>query len=95
VREIPYPSLDAQDGGASPERTLQNKESIAVLMAALQRVPLPRRAVLVMHELDGIPIAEIAQRLSITRFGAYARLRKAHRELAAAVERLLRQGVPR
>jgi RNA polymerase sigma-70 factor, ECF subfamily len=95
VREIPYPSLDAQDGGASPERTLQSKESVALLMAALQRVPLPRRAVLVMHELDGIPIAEIAERLSITRFGAYARLRKAHRELAAAVQRLLREGVPR
>jgi RNA polymerase sigma-70 factor (ECF subfamily) len=95
VREIPYPSLDAQDAGASPERTLQSKESIVLLTAALQRVPLPRRAVLIMHELDGVPIPEVAERLSITRFGAYARLRKAHKELAAAVQRLLREGVPR
>ena len=89
AREIPYPSPDAPDGGASPERTLQAKESVTLLMAALQRVPLPRRAVLIMHELDGVPIADIAQKLSITRFGAYARLRKAHKELAAAVQRLL------
>jgi RNA polymerase sigma-70 factor (ECF subfamily) len=94
-REVPFPSLDAQDGGASPERSLQSKESIAILMAALQRVPLPRRAVLIMHELDEIPIADVAQKLSITRFGAYARLRKAHRELATAVQRLLGDRVPR
>jgi RNA polymerase sigma-70 factor (ECF subfamily) len=64
-------------------------------MAALDRVPLRRRVVLVMHELDGVPIADVAERLSISRFGAYARLRKARGELAAAVRRLLREGVPR
>ena len=58
-------------------------------MAALERVPLPRRAVVVMHDLDGVPIAEIARRLSMSRFGAYARFGKARRELATAVRRLL------
>jgi RNA polymerase sigma-70 factor (ECF subfamily) len=94
-REIPYPALDAEDGGRSPEGQLQNKESVALLMAALEHVPLPRRVVLVMHELDGVPIADVAERLSISRFGAYARLRKAHRELASAVRRLLNEGASR
>jgi RNA polymerase sigma-70 factor (ECF subfamily) len=94
-REIPYPTVDAEDAGASPEGQVQNKESVALLMAALERVPLPRRAVLVMHELDGVPIADVAERLSISRFGAYARLRKAHRELASAVRRLLKEGASR
>jgi RNA polymerase sigma-70 factor (ECF subfamily) len=94
-REIPYAGLDAEDGGSSPEGELQNKESLSLLMAALERVPLPRRVVLVMHELDGLSVPEVAERLSISRFGAYARLRKAHRELASAVRRLLKEGASR
>ncbi|HEY5453468.1 MAG TPA: sigma-70 family RNA polymerase sigma factor, partial [Polyangia bacterium] len=74
-REVPWLGLDAEDSGSSPEGQLQSKESVALLMAALERVPLPRRAVLVMHELDGVPIADVAERFSISRFGAYARLR--------------------
>ena len=92
AREIPYAALDAEDGAVSPEGSLQSKESVALLFAALERVPLPRRAVLVMHDLDGVPVAEVAQRLSISRFGTYARLRKARKELAAAVRRLLKEG---
>jgi RNA polymerase sigma-70 factor (ECF subfamily) len=88
VREIPQASLEAEDGGASPERTLQSKEAIALLHAALEQVPLRRRAVVILHDLDEVPIIEIAQTLSISRFGAYARLRKARKELAAAVRRL-------
>jgi RNA polymerase sigma-70 factor, ECF subfamily len=93
AREIPNATLDVEDGAASPEGSLQSKESIALLFAALDRVPLRRRAVVVMHDLDGVPIAEIAQRLSITRFGTYARLRKGRKELAAAARRLSKEGV--
>lgn len=92
AREIPTPALDLEDDRVSPEGSLQSKESVALLLAALDRIPLPRRAVVIMHDLDGLPVAEIAERLSITRFGTYARLRKARIELAAAVRRLLREG---
>jgi RNA polymerase sigma-70 factor (ECF subfamily) len=95
AREIPHPELDTPDAGNSPESLLQSKQSVGLLMAALERVPLPRRAVVVMHDLDGVPIAEVATRLSISRFGAYARLRKARKELASAVRRLLKEGVRR
>jgi RNA polymerase sigma-70 factor (ECF subfamily) len=64
-------------------------------MAALDTIPLQRRAVVVMHDLDGFPIVEVAARLSLTRFGAYARLRKARKELASALRRLLKEGVRR
>jgi RNA polymerase sigma-70 factor (ECF subfamily) len=93
AREIPYAGLDTPDGGIDPEGSLQSKQSIGLLMAALERVPLPRRVVVVMHDLDGVPIADVAQQLHISRFGAYARLRKARKELANAVRRLLREGV--
>jgi RNA polymerase sigma-70 factor (ECF subfamily) len=93
AREVPHPAPEAEDFRPGPERLLQSHEGTAVLHAALERVPLPRRAVLIMHELDGMPIAEVAKVLSITRFGAYARLHKGHKELAAALRRLQRHGV--
>jgi len=95
AREIPTSRLDIEDGTTNPEGSLQSKESVALLHAALDRVPLPRRAVVVMHDLDGVPVVEIAQRLSISRFGTYARLRKARKELAAAVRKLSKESVPR
>jgi RNA polymerase sigma-70 factor (ECF subfamily) len=90
-REVPYPTLEPADVAASPEGSLQSKESVELLWAALERVPLTRRAVIVMHDLDGVPVADIAERLSISRFGTYARLRKGRRELAAAVARLSKE----
>jgi RNA polymerase sigma-70 factor (ECF subfamily) len=95
IREVPHPGLDSEDSGPGAERLFQSHESAALLQAALERVPLTRRAVLIMHELDGVPVVDIAKALEITRFGAYARLRKGHRELAAAVRRLQREGMPR
>ena len=92
-REVPYAYLDAEDQAVGPEESLQAKQSTGLLLAALDTVPLPRRAVVVMHDLDGVSIVEVAARLSITRFGAYARLRKARKELASALRRMLRGGV--
>lgn len=92
AREVPHASLDPDDVSAVPDRLLQSKESANLLLAALDALPVSRRAVVVMHELDEVPIAEVARRLSITRFGAYARLRKGRRELAAAVRRLTHGG---
>jgi RNA polymerase sigma-70 factor (ECF subfamily) len=91
-REIPSPDLDPNDMAESPEGSLQAKETRALLLAALDALPLSRRAVVVMHELDEVPMADVARRLSITRFGAYARLRKGRKELAAAVRRLTKAG---
>jgi RNA polymerase sigma-70 factor (ECF subfamily) len=92
-REMPFAALDMEDGAASPEGSLEAKESVALLMAALERVPLRRRVVLVMHDLDSVPVADIARSLSISRFGTYARLRKGRKELAVAVRRLFKERV--
>jgi DNA-directed RNA polymerase specialized sigma24 family protein len=70
------------------EQTLQNKQSAALLLSALELVPLPRRAVVIMHELDEVPVHVIAEILAITRFGVHARLRKGRMELARAVRQL-------
>ena len=95
AREIPFAQLDTEDQTLSPEGTLQSRESVRLLMVALDTIALPRRAVVIMHDLDGNSIVDIAEKLSISRFGAYARLRKARKELASALRRLLRAGVRR
>jgi len=89
-RETPDPHPEPVGGGTTPERALESKESATLLFAALERVPLARRAVIVMHELDGVPMVEVAKSLSISRFGAYARWRKGRKELEAALRRLVR-----
>jgi hypothetical protein len=45
-----------------------------------------------MHDIDKVPMTEIATNLSIYRFTGYSRLRKARREFAAAVAHLLGGG---
>jgi len=95
AREIPHATLDINDGAPTPEGWLQSRESIALLLTALESVPLVRRAVVVMHDLDEVPIADIARTLSLTRFGAYSRLYKGRKELTAAVRRLSRGGARR
>src|SRR5262252_7114610 len=63
-REVPSGYVDAEDQATGPEERLQSKESTRLLIAALDTVPLPRRAVIVMHDLDGIPLVEVAAQLS-------------------------------
>ena len=93
VREVVSPDFQINEDALDPEDSLQSKQAVELLLAALEAVPLARRAVVIMHDLDETPIVDIARHLSITRFGAYARLRKGRRELAVAVRRLLRPGV--
>ncbi len=87
-RETLRDVLDPPDGSPDPEGRLQDRQSLTLLSAALERIPEPRRSVLVLHELDGVEVVEIARRLSITTFGVYARLRKGRKELASAVRSL-------
>jgi RNA polymerase sigma-70 factor (ECF subfamily) len=93
AREVPHAALDPEDGGLNPERSLQGRESVAILTAALAKIPARRRAVIVMHELDDVPVVEVARNLKLSRFGTYARLRKARKELAVAVRRLVKEGI--
>ncbi len=88
-REVLLENIDGNDDTGGPESTLQSKQAARLLSTALESLPLSRRAVVIMHDLDEIPIVDIARTLNITRFGAYARLAKGRSELAAAVRRLL------
>jgi RNA polymerase sigma-70 factor (ECF subfamily) len=90
-REVAFGVVELSDTRPGPDEALQTKQARALVLAALERVPLPRRAVLVMHDIDDVPVGEVASVLEIPRFTVYSRLRKARRELEAAVRRLLRE----
>ena len=91
TREVAIGRVEVDDTGPDLEEELQSHQTRRLVLAALNRIPLPRRAVLVMHELDDVPVAEVASTLSIPLFTVYSRLRKARRELLAAIRRLLRE----
>jgi RNA polymerase sigma-70 factor (ECF subfamily) len=90
-REVAFGVFDIGDPGPGPDDALQVKQARALVLAALESVPLPRRAVLVMHDIDDVPVREVASVLSIPLFTTYSRLRKARRELDAALRRLLKE----
>jgi len=72
------------DAGASDGSTT----ALPLVLAALERVPLKHRAVLVMHDLDQAPPVEIARSLAMTRWGVSRKLRRARQEMDAAVRQL-------
>jgi RNA polymerase sigma-70 factor (ECF subfamily) len=94
-REVPYPFVDTTDRAPSPDRELEANQARALVLAALQRIPLPRRAVLVMHDLDQVPVQEVAATLCIPLFTAYSRLRKARLELEVAITQMQTRSLPK
>ena len=94
AREVLREDFEIEDAGANPEESLRDQESLGMLSAALSRVPPARRRVVVMHDIEGVEISDIARGLSMTRFGVYTRLYKGRRELASALRRLRWVEVP-
>jgi RNA polymerase sigma-70 factor, ECF subfamily len=91
-RELPHRLELVEDQAVPPDDALEAAEARKLVLAALSQVPLPRRAVFVMHDIDEIPMRDIARTLSLPLFTGYSRLRKARREFEAAVE-ALRKGM--
>lgn len=63
-------------------------EAADLVEKALSAVAPERRAVLVLHELEGVPIPEVAEALGLKLNTTYSRLRLARGELVEAVHRL-------
>lgn len=90
-REVSFGMVEVSDVGPGPDDALHKKQARALLLAALERVPLRRRAVLIMHDIDDVPVGEVAAALGVPLFTAYSRLRKARTELETAVRRMFKE----
>ena len=92
-RELPNePALAAAAVAPSAEGSLAEREAREVVMRALEGLPEERRAVFILHELDGCAAPEIADTLGIPINTVYSRLRVARREFTDAAQSLLPKG---
>jgi RNA polymerase sigma-70 factor (ECF subfamily) len=89
-REVGGEEVDAQDTSMSSDEWVARRQAQALVLTALCSLPMERRAVFVMHELDGTAIPEVATALEIPLNTAYSRLRLARRDFAEAVSKLKR-----
>ncbi len=80
--------IEPVDPAVPADEQLAAEQSRRLLMAALDALDLDRRAVVVLHEIDGIAMPEVATTLGIPLNTAYSRLRLAREQLQAAVRRL-------
>ena len=77
--------------GSDPERALIARHTV---WAALNQLPPRRRAAIVMYELDGLQIAEIASMLGVSAVTVRWHLSRGRRELEQIVRRADLSGPP-
>lgn len=82
---------EVTDPARGAEESLEQTEQAMLVHAALQNVSLEQRAVLVLHELDGCPIPEVATTLGLALNTAYSRLRLGREAFRSAFRRLANQ----
>lgn len=77
--------------GLAPDEQVAAGDGRRLILAALDCLPMERRAVFVLYEIDGVSIDEIAHAMGIPQNTAYSRLRVARAEFETAAQRLRRR----
>jgi RNA polymerase sigma-70 factor (ECF subfamily) len=80
--------------GVRADRAFDDKERRALLHRALDTLEFDRRTVLVLHDIEGHAMPDIAFALEVNVNTLYARLRQARFDLKAAVESLTKAPTP-
>jgi RNA polymerase sigma-70 factor (ECF subfamily) len=76
----------------SQEQDLQRRATHELLCWALDQISETQREVFVLHEIEEMPMSDVAERVECGLFTAYSRLRLARRSLKRA---LAEKGVKR
>ncbi len=82
---------ERSDDAPSAEERLSARQEGRLVREALNSLEPERRTVLALHDIEGLPVPEIAAALEIPLNTAYSRLRLARRDLVAALTRLRRR----
>ncbi|HEY3498779.1 MAG TPA: sigma-70 region 4 domain-containing protein, partial [Polyangiaceae bacterium] len=75
------------DPGIAAAEALERAEKLARLKLALDRVQPKRRAVVILHDLEGLSVAEIADIVDANPLTVRSRLRDGRRRLAEELAR--------
>jgi RNA polymerase sigma-70 factor (ECF subfamily) len=78
----------AQVETRTPARELEAQRTLAALDEALGRLSDVQRAVFVLHEIEQLPVSEIAEALECPKFTVYARLYAARQSVKARLARI-------
>ena len=82
------------DPGGAPDRQLESAEEQQLVHTALDSLDLPKRAVFLLHDIEGQPAPRIADTLGVPLNTVYSRLRAARSDFASALRRLRARGEP-
>jgi len=88
AREALGDAPDVADRAPPVDEQIADRQARQAILRMLEELDLDRLAVLVMHDLEGQPVPEIAAALTIPVATAYSRLRLAREDLSAAIKRL-------
>jgi RNA polymerase sigma-70 factor (ECF subfamily) len=78
--------LELPDQAPSAESLLATEQARLRVHRALDTLPLEQRAVMIMHDLDGLSAPELAAALEIPLNTVYSRLRLARAKFTAAIQ---------
>ena len=87
VDEVP----DTADEGANLDASLDARDAQRLLLRALAHLDETKRVAFVMHELQGLSVAQVSEAMDAPAQTTYSRLRTAREELAVAVRRIQRE----
>jgi len=79
------PEPERPDETRTPDELVASQQVRSRLQAALAQLDIHQRAVVVMHDLDGIPVPEIARSLEVPLNTVYSRLRLGRAKVTAAL----------
>jgi RNA polymerase sigma-70 factor (ECF subfamily) len=80
-------AMELPDGNATPEVELGNREISTILHTEIRKLPPLLRGVLVLRDLNELPMDEVAGELGISIVAAKSRLLRARSELRRRLER--------
>jgi RNA polymerase sigma-70 factor (ECF subfamily) len=83
--------VDRADPTPDAEARMIGEQQKDLARRALDRVPEERRAVIVLHDLEGVAMQDVADAFGIPLKTAYSRLRVGRDELLAAARRMLKE----
>jgi len=82
---VPDPEPERPDETRAPDEIVASEQARSRLQAALAQLDIAQRAVVVMHDLNGIPVPEIATSLDVPLNTVYSRLRLGRAKITAAL----------
>ncbi len=85
--------IEHADNKPRPDQLVEEEQLRRDLLAALDAMDFDKRSLIVMHDVEGMPVPEIARLLDVPLNTAYSRLRLARAELERHLSKIV--GAPR